>query len=137
MKALTMRLGQFAICALVLTVLFRYVLNVCVGMDSVIGTTLCSVVYACLMYLTGWYFGKKDAVENGIYDIGFRFHLVTYLLCIGIGYGAYYLGWNTESLRAMAVTAISWGVGLAVHFIFYLIGRRKTIKGYVKDEIFE
>jgi len=89
------------------------------------------------MYLVGWYFGKKDAVENDFHDIGFRFHMVTYLLCIGIGYGAYYLGWNTENLRAMAITAISWGIGLAIHFVFYLIEQRKTIKGYAKDEIFQ
>ena len=39
MKALTIRLGQFAICALVLTVLFRYALNLCIEANSVIGTT--------------------------------------------------------------------------------------------------
>ena len=137
MKALTIRLGEFAISALVLTVLFRYALNLCIEVHSVTGTTLCSIVYACLMYLVGWYFGKKDAVENDFHDIGFRFHMVTYLLCIGIGYGAYYLGWNTENLRAMAITAISWGIGLAIHFVFYLIEQRKTIKGYAKDEIFQ
>ena len=32
MKALTIRLGQFAIGALVLTVLFRYALNLCIAL---------------------------------------------------------------------------------------------------------
>ncbi len=137
MKALTIRLGGFAISALVLTVLFRYALNLCIEVHSATGTTLCSIVYACIMYLVGWHFGKKDAVENDFHDIGFRFHLVTYLLCISVGYGTYYLGWHTESLRAMAITAISWGIGLAIHFVFYLIEQRKTIKGYAKDEIFQ
>ena len=93
----------------------------------------------------GWYLcldGEKiiagmGVIENDFHDIGFRFHMVTYLLCIGIGYGAYYLGWNTENLRAMAITAISWGIGLAIHFVFYLIEQRKTIKGYAKEEIFQ
>ena len=89
------------------------------------------------MYLLGWYFGKMDAVENEVHDIGFRYHFVTYILCIGIGYGAYYWGWNTEALRAMAITAISWGIGLAIHFLFFLLEQRKTIKGYAKDEIFQ
>lgn len=137
MRVLTFRLGQFAISALVLTVLFRYALSSCIGVHSVIGTTLCSIVYACLMYLIGWHFGKEDAVENDIHDIGFRFHMVTYLLCISIGYGAYYLGWNTENLRAMAYTAIFWGISLAIHFVFYLLEQKKTIKGYAKDEIFQ
>ena len=137
MKALTIRLGQFAICALVLTVLFRYALNLCIEASNVIGTTTCSIVYGGLMFLVGWYFGTKDAKENDVHDIGFRYHLVTYILCIGIGYGVHYLGWNVESLRAMAITTISWGVGLLVHFIFYLIEQSKTIKGYAKDEIFQ
>ena len=64
MKALTIRLGQFAISALVLTVLFRYALNLCIGVHSVTGTTLCSIVYACLMYLVGWHLGKKEAKEK-------------------------------------------------------------------------
>ena len=119
MKALTIRLGQFAICALVLTVLFRYALNLCIEANSVIGTTTCSIVYGGLMFLVGWYFGTKDAKENEVHDIGFRYHLVTYILCIGIGYGVHYLGWHAESLRAMTITAISWGIGLLVHFIFY------------------
>ena len=137
MKALTIRLGEFAICALVLTVLFRYALNLCIEANSVIGTTTCSIVYGGLMSLVGWYFGTKDAEENEVHDIGFRYHLVTYILCIGIGYGVHYLGWNAESLRAMTITAISWGIGLLVHFIFYLIEQRKTIKGYARDEIFQ
>ena len=129
MKALTIRLGQFAISALFLTVLFRYALNLCIGVNSLFGTVSCSIVYGGLMYLLGWYFGKKDAVENEVHDIGFRYHFVTYILCIGIGYGAYYWGWNTETLRAMAITAISWGIGLAIHFLFFLLEQRKTIKG--------
>ncbi len=137
MKALTIRLGQFAISALFLTVLFRYALNLCIGVNSLFGTVSCSIVYGGLMYLLGWYFGKKDAVENEVHDIGFRYHFVTYILCIGIGYGAYYWGWNTETLRAMAITAISWGIGLAIHFVFFLLEQRKTIKGYAKDEIFQ
>lgn len=137
MKALTFRLGQFAIGALLLTVLFRYALNLCIGVNSLFGTVSCSIVYGGLMYLLGWYFGKKDAVENEVHDIGFRYHFVTYILCIGIGYGAYYWGWNTETLRAMAITAISWGIGLAIHFVFFLLEQRKTIKGYAKDEIFQ
>ncbi|MBR3757600.1 MAG: hypothetical protein IKK62_04130 [Bacteroidaceae bacterium] len=137
MKALTIRLGQFAICALVLTVLFRYALNLCIDANSTIGTTTSSIVYGGFMFLIGWYFGKKDANENEIHDIGFRFHLVTYILCIGIGYGVYHLGWNAESLRAMTITAISWGIGLTIHFIFYLIEQKRTIKGYAREDIFQ
>ena len=79
MKVLTLRLGQFTLGALCLTVVFRYALNLCIGMNSVIGSLLCSVVYFGLMFFTGWYFGNKDVAENEIHDIGFRYHLVTYI----------------------------------------------------------
>jgi hypothetical protein len=89
------------------------------------------------MYFLGRYFGKKEAVENGFHDIGFRFHFVTYIVCIGFGFGVYYLGWNTETIKSMVITVISWGVGLVIHFIFFLFEQKRTIKGYAKDEIFQ
>lgn len=89
------------------------------------------------MYFIGWHFGKKDTVENDIHDIGFRFHLTTYILCISVGYGVFYIGWNTESLKSMTITAACWGIGLLIHFICFLIEQKKTIKGYAKDEIFQ
>lgn len=137
MKALTLRLGQFAIGALSLTVLFRYALNLCIGINSIVGTTLCSILYFALMFLTGWWCGVRDEAEYGIHDIGFRFHCVTYLICIGLGYAAHYIGWHTESLRALTITALCWGIGLLVHLALFLIERGKTIRGYAKEEIFQ
>ena len=137
MKALSLRLGQFAVCALLVTAMFRYALNLCIGKESMLAAVSCSVIYFCLMYYIGYYFGGKDAVENGYHDIGFRFHLATYVICIGVGIGAYCIGWYTEPLKAMAITAISWGFGLLIHFIFFLIAQKSTIKGYAREEIFQ
>ena len=137
MKALTLRLGQFTLGALCLTVVFRYALNLSIGMNSVIGSLLCSVVYFGLMFFTGCYFGNKDVAENEIHDIGFRYHLVTYILCIGLGYAAYHIGWNCESLKSLTIGAVSWGIGLLIHFVFFLFEQKKTIKGYARDEIFQ
>lgn len=137
MKTLTLRLGQFAIGGFIVTFLFRYILNLCIGIESVFATILCSIVYFFIMFLIGWYFGSKEAKETDIHDIGFRFHLVTFILCIGIGFISYHIGWNTESLISMKIAAISWGIGLLIHFFFYIIAQKNSIKGYAKDEIFE
>ena len=137
MKIFTLRLAQFAVSALFLTFLFRYALNVCIEAGSRIGTLACSVAYFCVMFLSGWHFGAKDSTDNGIHDIGFRMHLTTYISCIVVGYVANSIGWHTESVYAMNVTALSWGLGLLVHFMVFLMERKKTIKGYAKDEIFE
>lgn len=137
MKALTNRLGQFTACGLVLTVLFRYVLNLCIETGSSITPWLCAAIYFCLMFATGWYFGKKDIMENEVHDIGFRQHLITYLLCIGIAYVAPHIGWGTESHSRITMTALYWGIGLSIHFILFLKAQQKTIKGYAKDELFQ
>ena len=126
MKVLTFRLGQFAISALLLTVLFRWT-----------GSVLCSVVYFCLMFFAVWLFGEKETEDNCIHDIGFRYHLVTFLLCVGVGYAAHYMGWETEALKSMTIGALCWGIGLFVHLAFFLLEYSKTIKGYAKSEIFD
>ncbi len=137
MKVLTFRLGQFAISALLLTVLFRYALSVCIGMGSWTGSVLCSVVYFCLMFLAGWHFGEKEIEDIRIHDIGLRYHLVTFLLCVSVGYAAYYVGWETETLKSMTIGALCWGIGLFVHLVFFLLEYNKTIKGYAKSDIFD
>lgn len=137
MKVFTKRLGQFSICALMLTIAFRYALNLTIGKENLLAGIVSSIVYFGLMYFTGWHYGYKDAAENEIHDIGFRFHFITYVLCIAMGYVFYYVGWNTEPLRSLNIGAITWGIGLAIHFIFYILAQKNTIKGYAKEDIFQ
>ena len=89
------------------------------------------------MFLLGWYLGEKDYTENDIHDIGFRFHLTTYIICIGLAYVAYYIGWGTGNVNSITITSICWGIGLFIHFVFFLIEQKKTIKGYAKEELFQ
>lgn len=100
-------------------------------------TLVCSIVYFGLMFLAGWYFGDKDEAENQIHDIGFRFHFITYVFCVAMGYASYYIGWNTEPLRSLNIGAAAWGIGLAVHFVFFLYAQKNAIRGYAKGEIFQ
>lgn len=136
MKALTFRLGQFAFFGLIFTVLFRLVLNQCISTGNGIIISLCAIAYFCSMFFIGWYFGKKDFIENEIHDIGFRWHCTTYLLYNGVNIIAYYVGLNTTNLKAIGFISLFWGIGLLVHFIFFLINQRNSIRGYDKDEIF-
>ena len=137
MKVFTKRLGQFAVCAFLLTVAFRYALSISVGMKNFPTALVCSIVYFGLMYFAGWYYGRKDVVENEIHDIGFRFHSVTYVLCIAMGYTSYFMGWNTEPLKSLNIGAVCWGIGLALHFVFFLFAQKNAIRGYAKEEIFQ
>ena len=49
MKFLTLRLGQFAISALLLTILFRYALSLSIGTANTPMILLCAIGYLCLM----------------------------------------------------------------------------------------
>ena len=137
MRVFTQRLGQFAISALIFTIAFRYALDLAVGKESLAAALVCSIVYFGLMFFAGWYYGSKDAVENEIHDIGFRFHFITYVFCIALGYASYFIGWNTEPLRSLNIGAMSWGIGLALHFVFFLLAQKNAIRGYAKEEIFQ
>lgn len=137
MRIFTLRLFQFALCASLVTILFRYTLNLCIGLDGWTLPILCSVVYFACMFLCGWYFGRKDEIENEIHDIGFRFHVITYIMCVGMSFISHYIGWKTETLKSITITALCWGGILLVHFILFLLEQRKTIKGYSKDDLFE
>lgn len=137
MRIFTFQLFLFTICVFIVTILFRYILNLLIDMNTWIFPVLCSIVYFGFMFLIGWIFGKKDEIENNIHDIGFRFHSITYIMCIGMSYLSHYIGWNTESFTSITVTTLCWGGILLVHFILFLLEQRKTIKGYSKDDIFE
>ena len=37
----------------------------------------------------------------------------------------------------MNIGAIAWGIGLALHFVFFLFAQKNAIRGYAKEEIFQ
>ena len=58
----------------------------------------------------------------------------------GVGktlHSSFYIGWNTEPLKSLNVGAMSWGIGLALHFVFFLFAQKNAIRGYAKEEIFQ
>jgi hypothetical protein len=91
------------------------------------------------VFTIGWIFGKKDKMNLPLYDVGFRFHLVTYIFCNLIGELWFLIGLQSEyeNVRTVHLTAVFWGLGLLFHFIIYLITRKNAIKGIKKSEIFE
>ncbi|NLV38125.1 MAG: hypothetical protein GXY66_02815 [Bacteroidales bacterium] len=96
-------------------------------------------LYGFLMFGSGWYFGHKESDYLPIYDIGFRFHLTTYvvhnaitLLWLGLGFGSQY-----EDMKFSVMVAIYWGILLFIHFIFFLWSRKNSIKNLDKKDLFE
>jgi magnesium-transporting ATPase (P-type) len=98
-----------------------------------------ATIYGILIFIIGWIFGKKDKMNLPLYDIGFRFHLATYIICNLIAEVWYLIGLQSEyeNIRTVHLTAIFWGIGLLIHFIIYLVTRKNAINGIKKSEIFE
>jgi|SRR5690554_1281565 len=111
MKTITHNLLKFAIAATILTILFRYTLTYGIENKSNFTVILSAILYGVAMYLTGWTFGKKDRAYLPIYDVGFRFHLTTYLIHNIISELWFVLGFNSkyENITVIHSTAIIWG----------------------------
>ena len=139
MKTITPYLLRFALTATVLTIVFRYFLSYGIENQSGIIITISAVTYGLLMFASGWHFGRKDGEYLPIYDVGFRFHLSTYLihnilslLWIGLGFGSKY-----ENLSVSIMVAIYWGIFLLLHFMFFLWTRKNSIDNLDKEDLFE
>ena len=139
MKTITPYLLRFALTTTLLTIVFRFFLSYGIENQSGIIITTSAVTYGLLMFATGWYFGRKDGEYLPIYDVGFRFHLTTYLihngisvLWLGLGFGSKY-----ENLSVSIMVAIYWGIFLLLHFIFYIWARKNSIENLDKEDLFE
>ena len=139
MKTITPYLLRFALTTTLLTIVFRFFMSYGIENQSGIIITTSAVTYGLLMFATGWYFGRKDGEYLPIYDVGFRFHLTTYLihngislLWLGLGFGSKY-----ENLSVSIMVAIYWGIFLLLHFIFYIWARKNSIENLDKEDLFE
>lgn len=139
MKALTKNLMYFATFFFLGAILFRYSLSHFVENQAYNILWIIAVIYFFFNFLLGWIFGKRDHKNLPLYDIGFRFHFVTYLLFNTVSVLWFVLGFHShlESIRIVYITAVFWGIGLLIHFIFYLFTRKNAINGLSKEDIFE
>ena len=136
---ITHALLKFALVAAVLTIAFRFSLSYGIANQIKVVIYLSSLVYFSVMFISGWYFGKKDKEYLPVSDLGFRFHLTTFVV-FNLVTEIFYrmdLQSKVELLRDSHRTIIYWLPFLIIHFIFYLFAKRKTIKGIDKDNLFE
>lgn len=140
MKFITDNLVKFSLCLIALTILFRYGLTTSLTQNSLLLVCLVAFGYSCAIFGLGLFWGKKDQDILPWHDVGFRFHLMTYLICNGIGELWFFLEFhdsNYEHVSHVHFPAIIWGLVLMFHFIYFLITRKETIDGIDKAELFE
>jgi len=135
-KTITPPLLKFVVAATALTIIFRFFMSYAIDTHSLVIMILPPISYFIGMFTLGFYFGKKDGNFLPIYDVGFRFHLATYLVFISISELWFFLGIGRIEYN-IHLTALIWGIFLLLHFFMFLILRKKSYKGLAKEELFE
>lgn len=139
MKIVSRNLLIFATLLLIYTVLFRFGLSTLLTAEKFVWVIIISVIYSAMIFFTAWTTGKRDGMNNFLFDAGFRWNLTTFIVW-GIASEAWFLlGFNSdyEPIRIVHITLLIWSGFLILHLILFLILRRRTIKGVHKSDIFE
>lgn len=86
-------------------------------------------------FSTGLILGAFDPVRKSRSDLSFQYHLITYVVMNSTAFLwlATGLASNQEQLSHALLTAVSWGVGLIIHWFL----SRRTIKGLPKASVFD
>ena len=140
MKTLiTNNLLKFTLGTIILTILFRLVLSTSITNKMTLGLIICSIVYGVLMWFNGKYFGRKEYEYLPIYDIGFRFHLFTFLAhnLVSVLWFVFAFESKYENIKVIYITALIWSVFLIIHLVYYLSVRKSSIKNLDKENLFE
>ncbi len=139
MKLITHHLVKFGLVLVALTLAFRAGLSAMLAAHQFSLTWALSTLYGVAVFMSGWIFGKRDKVYFPVYDIGFRFHLATYIIFMLIAEVWHLAGFQSqyENMNSVHITGLSWGAGLLLHYVFYRIAGRDSLKGLKRSDIFE
>lgn len=92
----------------------------------------CATGYGALMLITGKTLGEKDKLKNSYADLGFNYHLTTFLVVNIVGI-IWIISFRPNDLVYQIISTLSWLIGLLIHFL----ESSKSLKGYSKEESFK
>ncbi|MCD4709827.1 MAG: hypothetical protein K8R52_03205 [Bacteroidales bacterium] len=139
MKIVSRNLLLYALLLLIYTVVFRFGLSRLLTAEKWIWVIIIAVAYGALIFVTAWMTGKRDGMNNFLFDAGFRWNLTTFIVWGAASEAWFLLGLHSvhESIRVVHITLLFWTGFLILHLFLFLILRRRTIKGVHKTNIFE
>lgn len=139
MKTITRNLLLFTATFALATLLFRISLSWSIEHHEFVALWGSAALYFLVNFGLGWFFGKRDYLSLPLADVGFRFHLATFVVFNLITLFWFWLGFNSkhESPNVYGYILIGWGLGLLLHFAFYRQVSKRAIKGIDKGELFD
>jgi hypothetical protein len=94
--------------------------------------SIATMAYIAIIVLATVFFSRRDPYQY----FGFNYHFITYLICLGVPL-CLRAGGYLSGISFVGTMAASWGVGILVHLIiFILLAKKRRLKGYDKGEIF-
>lgn len=113
------------------TALFYAALMYLLRVEAYVWVGVISFAYGLGIFLAGRFIGRRDPY-NGYF--GFNYHFMTYVVCNAAAWITQEYFDHTSGALSMTLT---WGIGVLVHFIFWMVGRKRSVRGFDKDELFE
>ena len=134
MITMTKNLKYFSGLTLIFSAVFFYNLYSALQTQSYGNIWIFAVLYGVILFCTGLFLGYKDSVRKSRADLGFQYHLMTFIIVNGIGIPWMFIsiGLKTETLLSATIQFISWGIGLFIHYYF----SSRSMKGMNKEEVF-
>jgi hypothetical protein len=98
-----------------------------------------AIIYGVSIFITAFMLGKSEDIHIGVIYLGFKYHLMTYVIFNGVTFLWHSLGFASkhEDFSHVLILIIAWGIGLLIHFLFSLLSSKNAIKGIPKEDIFE
>ena len=135
MKTMSQNLKYFSGLTLIFSVIFFYYLYSSLLIGSYGKIWIYAILFGTALFVSGLILGSKDSVRNSRQDLGFQYHLMTFVIVNSVGIISILitLGFSIQNFITGILSILFWALGLIVHYYFSL----KTIKGIDKREIFD
>ncbi len=135
MKAMTKNLKYFAGTTLIFSVLFFYFLYSDLSINSYDRIWIYATLYGSALFLSGLAFGYHDSIRDTRLDLGFYYHLVTFVIVNAVGLISLFMAMGSYQISLLSglMPIFFWLLGLLVHYYF----SSRSIKGMDRDRIFD
>lgn len=134
MKKITNNLKYFSVLTLVFSIAFFYSLYSSLATASFSNIWIYCSLFGISLFASGLGLGYNDSVRDSRIDLGFYYHLMTFIIVNSIGLISMFLvmGFHIHTLYYSVFSVFFWAIGLAIHYYF----SSRTIKGIDKRDIF-
>lgn len=123
----------FSVLTIGASIVFYYLLDHYIHRKEFSSIMELSVVYSMALLLSGLLCGLFERAHLVRYDIGFRYHVLTFIGANSVVlFLVFFVNGSNFTISYFLIQLLCWGFGLFIHYLSI----RKNIKDYSASEIF-